>query len=271
MHTIYAIGDIHGYPGLLKSMLEFIRNDAATRKFDPVIYFLGDLVDRGPDSRGAIDLVIRTISEFPGSKLHLGNHDKWFLDAMEGQIGSDIAMWAINGGIQTLDSYDMPTKDDSPAGIAQTFPEHVELLKSASLYTRHGGMIFTHAGIDRTLPLADHAEKTFMWVRDPFLMMDSWDDGRLVIHGHTIFKGIQVSPNRISLDTGSFATGVLSCAIYDPAENTISFASTKGFNKDADFVDPVLVGNPELARAVIENPGKFLEEPFIEKPTFALS
>ncbi|MTH95344.1 metallophosphoesterase [Roseibium sp. RKSG952] len=270
MNTIYAIGDIHGQSGLLKSLLRFIRKDAETRANDPVLYFLGDLVDRGPDSRGTINLVMKAIEEFPGSRFHIGNHDKWFLEAMEGTIGSDILSWARHGGIATLESYDVPITDAAPQVVARTYPDHFKFLKSASLYTRHGGMVFAHAGIDRTLPLADHSERTFMWIREPFLSMDSPGDGRVVFHGHTIFKNIVVSPNRVAIDTGSFATGILSCAIHDPAVNGIFFASTKGFNTEADFVDPVLVGDVELARALIENPARYLEEPAIENPSFHL-
>lgn len=267
MNTIYAVADIHGHSDLLDSLMEFIRRDAETREAPPVIYFLGDLVDRGPDSKGVITRVIKIINEFKGSKFHLGNHDQWFLDALDGRFGPGTDSWVVNGGIETIESYGLPVEEQSLSIIADEHADHVEFLKNASFYTRHGGMVFVHAGIDRTLPMEDQREGTLLWTRDPFLSMDSWDDGRLVFHGHTISPTIEVSPNRIGLDTGSFATGCLSCAILDPVRNTISFAGTQGFGLDAAYAEPAPIGNPELARRVLENPATFASDPSIENPS----
>lgn len=267
MNTIYAVADIHGHSDLLDALMDFIRRDSETREAPPVIYFLGDMVDRGPDSRGVITRIMKIMNEFKGSKAHLGNHDHWFLDALDGIYGPGRDSWTLNGGIETVDSYEMPIDDNSLPVIAREYPDHVEFLRRAPIYTRHGGMVFVHAGIDRTLPMKDQREGVMLWTRDSFLNMDSWDDGRLVFHGHTISPSIDVSPNRIGLDTGSYATGRLSCAIIDPVLNQISFASTQGFGLEAAYVEPILVGNSDQARRVLEDPMSFSADPLIESPS----
>jgi serine/threonine protein phosphatase 1 len=75
---IYAIGDVHGRSDLLSQAIQFIEQHSLCAKIEPRVFFLGDIVDRGPDSRGAMDIVVNTLKRWPNSRLILGNHDKMF-------------------------------------------------------------------------------------------------------------------------------------------------------------------------------------------------
>jgi serine/threonine protein phosphatase 1 len=104
----YAIGDVHGRSDLLRSLLAFIASDAEHRGQEPRVILLGDIVDSGPDSRGAMDLVASTLKRWPSSRLLLGNHDDWFLHVVTEDVPDEriLALWLRNGGDATVTSYD---------------------------------------------------------------------------------------------------------------------------------------------------------------------
>lgn len=100
----YAVGDVHGRSDLLGALLDFIELDAKKRKQEPRVIFLGDIVDRGPNSKRCIELVLSTLERWPKSKLILGNHDDWFLRVL-GTDDPDATVaraWFNNGGLPTV-------------------------------------------------------------------------------------------------------------------------------------------------------------------------
>lgn len=224
---IYAVGDIHGRLDLLTAMIARIRADLAARPHPrPLIVFLGDYVDRGPDSRGVIETLLGLRQgEIPTAFL-LGNHDRYVISYLEEPDWYDLTYhWLADnlGGAQTLASYGVagasaahPAATRDP--FAAAFPaSHRAFLDSAALWLRHGAYVFAHAGIRPGVPLAEQDPEDLVWIREPFLA-SAEDFGFKVVHGHTIAKAVEHHPNRIAVDTGAFRTGVLSCVVLEDAE-----------------------------------------------------
>lgn len=226
----YAIGDVHGRADLLQSLLAFIASDADRRGQEPRVIFLGDIVDRGPDSRGSMELVARTLKRWPSSRLLLGNHDDYFLHVMTDDIPDEriLALWLRNGGDATVTSYDfMGDLDAARMTVRTDFADHLDLLRSASLIETDGSFAFVHAGIDPAKPIAAQDRKDCLAIRKGFLDCPG-PLSHVVVHGHTITESRlpEVSENRIALDTGAYGTGRLTTLIIDPAADGLEFACT---------------------------------------------
>lgn len=231
--TIYAIGDVHGRSDLLDQMVAHVYEDSQQRECQPLVFFLGDVVDKGPDSCGAMNIVCDTIQRWPGSRLILGNHDYMFRDGLTLQR-HDILKWLFrSGGYATLASYArMPDFDPEEIliDISRSFPEHLRLLHNASIIQTVGQYAFVHAGIDPDAPVSEQQLPDCIQIRSKFLD----HVGRLshvIVHGHTPLSPPRpvVTENRISLDTHAWDTDVLSMAAFDLRRETIEFFSTNGY------------------------------------------
>ena len=230
---IYAIGDIHGRADLLVQLHRQILDDAAnapvgTKK---TIVYLGDYVDRGLDSKGVIDRFLTTpLADF--ETIHLkGNHEDVLLCFLEDiSIGPD---WFAIGGDATVLSYGVRI----PAGLssAQRFeyvwkdfraripPEHVSFLSGLQLMHQIGDYVFVHAGIKPGVPLEQQSPNDLIWIRGEFLRSKQ-DHEKVVIHGHRPTERPDIQNHRIGIDTGAFATNVLTCIVLEGA--TQRFLST---------------------------------------------
>lgn len=243
---LYAIGDVHGRRDLLTKMLAFIKADAAYYKARPVLYFLGDIVDRGTCSKECMELVKAALAAYPGSKLHMGNHDWWFADAVAGHVTDDSFLddWMEFGGAMTLQSY-FPDVDRKRCleMIKEKHLDHLRLIEGSNMLTRRGPFVFVHAGIAWGKPFIEQDPGTLLFVRDEFLFhVDA--TGPVVIHGHTIFEdGPMVTENRISLDTGAYRTNRLSACRIRPDAKDISFFAAEGMgeNVTVDEIEPKLM------------------------------
>ncbi|MBB4001123.1 metallophosphoesterase [Aurantimonas endophytica] len=224
---VIAIGDVHGASDLLETLLG--RLDQAAPGWP--IYFLGDIVDRGPDSRRAMDLVEATLEARPGSKLLLGNHDDWLLRFLEDRLSlSEALHWLAQGGGETLQSYGVAPGadlDEARLHVLGTRPSHLPLLNSASVLESVDGFAFVHAGIDPLRQLDEQQRHDCLWMREPFLGHVGLL-GHVVVHGHTPLKDGRpvVTENRISIDTAAVLTGVLTAALIDVADGSIGFLAT---------------------------------------------
>ena len=239
---LYAIGDVHGRSDHLSKTLQFIEADARYWGGRPVVYFLGDIVDRGTDSKGALELVHETLKKHEGSRLHLGNHDNWFLDAIQtGGKGNEVGDWLDQGGQATLDSfYPGVHFVDAISMISQNHAHLVRMVSNSHLITMHGRMVFCHAGVDRFSDLDDQHVDVLTWIRSPFLEISD-ATMPVVVHGHTIFKhGPVVTDNRISLDTGCYASNRLSTLRVDPKRRKLDFivSSDSGRMVEVDEIEP---------------------------------
>lgn len=220
-HRIFAVGDVHGRRDLLEELLQKIETaiEASTAE-DNTIVFLGDYVDRGPDSKGVIDLIL---SLPPGRKyVYLrGNHDQSFLDFLDDPL--HYRAWRNFGAPETLLSYGVrPPRFDVPAEfvaardeLARLCPEsHLLFLRNSRLFYEDGDYLFVHAGIRPGVALNRQRNEDLMWIRDDFLMSDHLSD-KIVVHGHTPTERPIRRPNRLGLDTGAHATGRLTAAILE--------------------------------------------------------
>jgi serine/threonine protein phosphatase 1 len=215
MSLICAVGDIHGSLRKLRKLSARCRQYADGRPMTFV--FLGDYIDRGPDSAGVIRYVIDLQSRLQDRVIALkGNHEAMALDVIDG--AAPAPFWLDQGGAATLRSYGAESARALPA-------EHVAWLRSLPLSYDDGDRFFVHAGIDPERPLDGQREHDLLWIREPFLS-DLRDYGRLIVHGHTPLAAgtADLRTNRLNLDTAAVFGGPLTAAIFADAEiNPIAF------------------------------------------------
>ena len=215
-YRAYAIGDIHGRLDLLNDLLCRIEQDLAARPSrKTVLVFLGDLIDRGPDSRGVLCRLQALQSTAFSTVFLLGNHEEILLRLLDGETGL-LASWMRFGGAECAQSYGLDLRQliHIPEGEAidslrQAIPaKHVEFLRSFGDTFRFGDYLFVHAGIRPGVELESQSQRDLRWIRADFLNSRA-DHGFLVVHGHTIDPQIAHRENRIGIDTGAYATGIL--------------------------------------------------------------
>jgi serine/threonine protein phosphatase 1 len=226
---VYAVGDIHGRFDCLEQLERRIARHAAEAApaEEALVIFLGDYVDRGPQSRQVIDRL--AAGSFAGLRARylMGNHE----DAMLGflQDAPAHADWLSFGGVATLASYGVrpsltASRDDIVAmqhALLEAVPRaHVRFLESLELWIELGGYLFVHAGIRPGLALGAQRRMDLLAIREPFLSTKAALPWR-VVHGHTVLPEPILGPFRISLDTGAYATGRLSCAVIEGPAATL--------------------------------------------------
>jgi len=236
--VVWAVGDIHGRLDLLEPLLAEILDDLdrapARRK---VVVFLGDYVDRGPDSRGVIDRLCR-LAEDPSIEAHFlkGNHEDKLIEFLtDPTVGK---AWCEYGGVQALQSFGLqpPTLTHRPEGWAalsadldhRLTPQQRAFLEALETSVSIGGYFFVHAGARPEVALGDQSDTDLMWIRETFLKSD-WRFEQVVVHGHTPAHAVHSDERRIGVDTGAYASGLLSAvrlegraretlqAVQDPA------------------------------------------------------
>lgn len=219
---VYAIGDVHGCLDRLKSLLQTLKTDHDYRdEAKTYLVFLGDLIDRGPDSKGVVELAMDLPYTFAEPLFIMGNHEEMLVRGLTGEPHL-LRNWLIYGGYACAESYDIPRKNlvgQEPEileyQLRAAIPrKHVEFLSSFLDYIQFGDYLFTHAGIRPEVPLERQESKDLRWIREPFLSYRG-DHGVMVVHGHTISDDIEVKHNRIGLDTGAYKTGRLSAVCIE--------------------------------------------------------
>lgn len=224
---IYAIGDIHGCAGLLDALLARIGVDAAGAKTRFV--FLGDYVDRGPDSKGVIDRLLALRTKAPETTFLLGNHEQAMLDFLDRPDLNE--EWLHWGGDKTLESYgvaDIWTRhpDALAADLADRLPaSHREFLASLDLWKVFGDYAFVHAGFRPGVALADQKAEDCLWIRGEFHNADAEQRPReVVVHGHHPVKKPLDAGWRIDVDTGAVWSDALTAVVLE--RTTRRFLST---------------------------------------------
>ena len=224
---VYAIGDIHGRRDCLDRMLLAIGEDEDARgPADTTIVFLGDLVDRGNDSRGVIERVTQ-VSRACSTILLMGNHEEILIRAWEGERQATGLFHRV-GGRETLMSYGVSAADYDACDIeeltvlvGQTIPlSHIAFLRDFSDHWAVGDYLFVHAGVRPGIPLDEQRPSDLRWIRREFLD-DPRDHGRMVVHGHSITESVDERNNRIGIDTGAFASGRLTALGIEGSERWV--------------------------------------------------
>jgi serine/threonine protein phosphatase 1 len=229
---LYVVGDVHGCVELLARMHRLILADAAQNQSERrVVVYLGDYIDRGPDSKGVVDLLID--DALPGfESVHLkGNHEQALIDFLDDiAIGPD---WFSFGGVATFASYGLEAPKNifdaegllaAQAALRETLSEaHLRFYRELRLGHFEGDFLMVHAGLRPDVPLDAQIENDLLWIRDPFLSSDA-NFGVIVVHGHTIALYPEIRSNRIGIDTGAFHTGRLTCLVLQGAQ--IDFLQT---------------------------------------------
>jgi serine/threonine protein phosphatase 1 len=203
---IYAVGDIHGCYDKLRAVVAKIKTHAGANPYR--VIFLGDYVDRGPDSRTVVNFVryLVTDQSTPGIWRALkGNHEQMMIAA---ESGEDIALWISNGGAETLLSYD---------GYRDEMLRHIEWLDSLPTLIETENHIFVHAGLSPRHALADQPEEVRLWIRG--WQKHNHDFGKHVVYGHQAAESLDLRPFSTGLDTGACYGGPLSVGVFDATAN----------------------------------------------------
>jgi serine/threonine protein phosphatase 1 len=221
----YAIGDVHGRLDLLEQMFDLIAADRRERPCDRVfLVLLGDLIDRGPDSAGVIDFVLRARTLLPNMILLMGNHEEMLLRVLD-QDTAQFRDWLRFGGYECAQSYGVEVgrlalldASDAAALVRSEIPDaHIAFLESFVDSFQFGDYLFVHAGIRPGVAVEDQNIRDLRWIREEFL--DSNVDHQFVIvHGHTISEEPDERPNRIGIDTGAYVSGILTALCLEGAE-----------------------------------------------------
>lgn len=217
----YVVGDIHGRLDLLHLMLARISEHGQGESADLV--FVGDYVDRGPDSAGVIAL-LRSLGN--DVTCLMGNHERMMLDFLDDPLRNG-PLWLANGGDETLASFsvhyhgggDKATRLRAQADALRTaMPAGTEAwLRGLPLYWQSGTLIAVHALTNPALPMAEQHEETLLWAR-PGAKLRPRDDGAWVVHGHTVVPEPRSARGHVAIDTGAVRSGVLTAAVFDGQE-----------------------------------------------------
>jgi len=221
---VYAIGDIHGCSELLDRLHALIAADFRANPVSDVrLVYLGDYVDRGPDSAGVLDR-LATGAPIGEARLLSGNHERMLLHFLEDEAFG-VAWWRY-GGLETLHSYGVIDGRLGPdAGLAHELKsklptKHLTLIQGLEKNATIGDYFFCHAGVRPGVPLESQTDEDLLSIRGEFLSSTA-DFGKVVVHGHTPVAEPEFKPNRINIDTGAYSTGRLTCLVLEGTERRL--------------------------------------------------
>jgi serine/threonine protein phosphatase 1 len=219
---IYAIGDVHGRFDLLSALMGRISADAKERPARRTkLLFVGDLIDRGPDSAQVVDH-LQTMSRVSRNLIVLkGNHEEVMVQSLRGDLETFTA-WLTFGGREALMSWGVSEKDLSlpiervrELAVAAVPIQTLSWMATLPFSYRSGDFLFVHAGIRPGVPLRDQDPGDYLWIRDEFIESEAMHPA-VIVHGHTICEhGPEIRRNRIGLDTGAYRTGRLSAVAFE--------------------------------------------------------
>ena len=242
---VYAMGDIHGRLDLFEALIEAIeQDDASADPADTMVILLGDLVDRGPDSKGVLARA-RAWQQQRAVRILAGNHEEMFLRSFE--EAEILRHFLRHGGKETVLSYGVSLEDylsaelkDVQAMLVRHVPqEDRSFVSSFEDMIRVGDYLFVHAGIEPGKALEEQATSDLRWIREPFLSHTD-PHGPVVVHGHTISRSPEDRGNRIGIDTGAYRSGRLTALVLE--------GTTRRFIEASEGDDGAIAAGPrELA------------------------
>ncbi len=225
---VYAVGDVHGRADLLALLLDRVAADRRERPTAATtsLIFLGDLINRGPDSAGVLS-AIRTLMREEAVVLIKGNHEETFIDAANGDARAARGLLQMGGGA-TLKSYGFSAQEAAAGRFADLAHQmqtriprdDIALLERGHDMVRMGDYLFVHAGIRPGVPIASQDIADLRWIRHDFLRSKR-DHGAMIVHGHSIVERVEQHSNRIAVDTGAYRSGMLSAVVFEGDERWI--------------------------------------------------
>lgn len=226
---IYAVGDIHGRADLLDTLARRIEDERPSAPSETLTIFLGDYIDRGLQSATVVEWLSR--GEFPTPFQALrGNHEEVLLRFLEDD--SVLESWRKFGGMETLHSYGVDVssvmrgkgyEEARRALVARLPAHHRRFMAETPLTARYGDYFFCHAGVKPGVPLDEQKADDLLWIREEFLSFrGSWE--KMIVHGHTPVSEPDIQPNRINVDTGAFATSILTALVLEGDSRRMLFA-----------------------------------------------
>lgn len=223
-NPIYAIGDIHGQIDDMHRVLEMIQADGGA---DAEVVFLGDYVDRGPDSKAVVQALIDGTKAGRNWVCIKGNHDRYLTRFVADATVYDPAtrpdLFWLNprlGGDKTLLSYGVEATDGHPldpiheAARAAVPQAHLDFLQALPLMHQTDDLVFVHAGLRPGVVLTAQKENDILWIRDGFLDHTAPFE-KLVVHGHTALDAPEHAGNRVNLDGGAGYFRPLHAAVFE--------------------------------------------------------
>lgn len=238
---LYAIGDVHGRLDLLEAMHRAIAAEIAReRPLDWRVVHLGDYVDRGPDSRGVVELLIAARTRDPRHVLLAGNHEEGLLTFLAAPDENGLFM--RNGGVETARSYGValdagsvrPGRDQLAAAMPTA---HVDFLAGLPCSFEAGDFFFCHAGIRPGVALRRQIPRDLMWIREEFLT-DPRLHEKVIVHGHTPVRHAEIRANRVNLDSYAWDSGRLSALAVDGPAKRLLAVSEDGSVQGSEAVTP---------------------------------
>ena len=215
---VYGVGDVHGMNDLLSDLLAEIEADSAIWGHPATVVFLGDVVNRGAQTRQVLDRLIAGPTR-PGDRWIVlrGNHEQMMLDALTEGSPAVFERWLKMGGMRTLASYGGTRKRATPERARELIdPDHLRFLERLPLTHIAGNYLFVHAGVEPGVPLPQQDAARLMTIRGRFLKK-AHGLPFTVIHGHTPSDGRPIlGPGRIGVDTGACYTGILTAVVIEP-------------------------------------------------------
>lgn len=206
---LYAIGDIHGCLAETDRLLQYLEKDGRLAE-DDIVVFIGDYVDRGPDSRGVIDRLLQFQLGHPNTFFLRGNHEDMMLSFL-GFPGNMGHAFLLNGGVETLKSYEIPAGVNGEEAASLLPSAHLAFLLNLESYLIIGDFVLVHAGLSPIRDLRSQLDDDLFWIRDEFIHNKHRFE-KLVVFGHTPYQDVMCNfPFKIGIDTGLVYGNKLSC------------------------------------------------------------
>ena len=236
--NIYAIGDIHGCLKQLISLQEKIFSHSSFKKDNDLLLYLGDYIDRGPNSIDVINHVLKLQKEGIKSIFLMGNHEQFMIDFLFNKI-NNLSNWLMNGADKTFKSYDIEVVEFIKDGfedqnidklrkvlLEKLGQDHINFFSNLKLTFSADKYLFVHAGIDPKKKFQDQTKKDYLWSRSDDFFHKDFKAEKIIVHGHTPEKNVVNFPNRINIDTGCYFSGKLSCACLNDINDDRNFITT---------------------------------------------
>ena len=233
--NIFAIGDIHGC--LIELTIlhkKILSHDKFDVKNDLIIY-LGDYIDRGKNSKGVIDQILKLKDEKIKNINLMGNHEEFMVNFLFNK-SNNIKQWLNFGLDQTLRSYDIELVDFIKNGFEDDIIDnlrnellnkmsevHINFFKNLDLSYSSEKYLFVHAGIDPSKTLEDQSKKDLLWSRSKEFFKKSFKAKKIIVHGHTPELELISYPHRINIDMGCYFSGKLSSVCLSDDEDSRVF------------------------------------------------